>query len=135
MLGRLEYQRVDNRTQGDVAGRRGQVLVTDRRRRLSRGRHFLGGARALELERHQRRAVPALCCRTHSNRHIAAAAAALSDSKLPGMGIVTRRLAARRNSSVKPVPSLPTATAIGPRKSVVYSDSPPAATAATVVPR
>ena len=29
-------------------------------------------------------------CRTHSNRHTAAAAAALSDSNLPGIGMVTR---------------------------------------------
>ena len=65
----------------------------------------------------------------------AAAAAALSDSKPPGIGMLTRWRAAAHSAADKPAPSLPIAIATGPERSAAKSGSPPAGTAATRLPR
>ena len=79
-----QHDGLDVRDQGNVPRHRG--AVARRQRGRLRARRELLGAAALTSQRAAR-------CRTHSNRHTAAAAAALSDSMPPGIGIVTRCVA------------------------------------------
>src|SRR6266567_2992415 len=74
-------------------------------------------------------------CLTHSKRHTAAAAAALSDSNPPGIGMLAVTREAASTAAERPLPSLPMAIAIGPVRSTAYSGLPPAATAAATFPR
>ena len=85
-----------------------RTLVCRQRRRMPAGRELLR-ASALKAQ-----ALTRPRCRTHSNRHTAAAAAALSDSIPPGIGIVTRCVACATSAGASPAPSLPIATATRP---------------------
>jgi len=59
-------------------------------------------------------------CRTASNRQMAVAAAAFSDSTLPGIGMVIFCVVIFNSSADSPAPSLPTKNATLPRRSQSY---------------